>query len=160
MCEVVGDDEVFEFHAMEHAHTCTTITVSHIINNVAMANGESVPLHIGILFIHTGLVATDIVLPVVFASVVAAILVALVCTVIAIACHMPGCHTHVRLIQYVVALTEVFVISSSSTSVDHIHGERVGSAIVARYVQFVVRIAINGRLLAYLKYCLVVGLGA
>ena len=104
MCEVVGDDEVFEFHAMEHAHTCTTVTVSHIINNVAMANGESVPLHIGILFIHTGLVATDIVLPVVFASVVAAILVAIVCTVIAIACHMPGCHTHVRLIQYIVSL--------------------------------------------------------
>ena len=70
---------------------------------------------------------------------------------------MPSCHTHVGLIQYVVALAEVFVIS---TSIDQIHGERIGSAIVARYVQFVARIAINGRLLAYLKDCLVVGLGA
>ena len=155
MCEVVGDDEVFEFHAMEHAHTCTTVTVCHIINNVAMANGESVPLHIGILFIHAGLVTTDIILPVVAACFVAAVLVALVCTVIAIACHMPGCHTHVGLIQYVVALAEVFVIS---TSVDQIHGERVGSTIVARYVQFVFRIAINRRLLAYLKYGLIVRL--
>ena len=70
---------------------------------------------------------------------------------------MPSCHTHVGLIQYVVALAEVFVIS---TSIDQIHSERVGSAIVARYIQFVVRIAIDGRLLAYLKYGFVVGLCA
>ena len=102
--EVVGDDEVFEFNAMEHAHTCTTVTVSHIINNVAVANGESVPLHIFVFLINARFVATDIILPVVAAFFVAAILVAIVCTVIAIACHMPGCHTHVRLIQYIVSL--------------------------------------------------------
>ena len=85
VCEVVGDDEVFEFHAMEHSHACTTVTVSHIINNVAVANGESVPLHIGVFLIHAGLVATDIILPVVVAFLVAAILVGLVCTVIVIA---------------------------------------------------------------------------
>ena len=106
VCEVVGDDKVFEFYAMEHAHACTTVTVCHIINNVAVANGESVPLHIFVFLIHTGLVATDIILPVVAACIIAAILVAPVCTVIAVACHVPGCHTHVGLIQYVVALAE------------------------------------------------------
>ena len=83
--EVVGDDEVFEFHTTEHSHTCTTVTVSHIINNVAVANGESVPLHIFVFLIYAGLVATDIILPAVVAGIVAAILVGFVFTVIAVA---------------------------------------------------------------------------
>ena len=106
VCEVVGDDEVFELNAMEHAHTCTTVTVCHIINKVSVSNGESVPLHILIFLVDSRFIATGIFFPIPLVRLIATILIARISIARTIACHMPCRHTHVGLIQYVVALAE------------------------------------------------------
>ena len=152
MSKVVGDDEVFEFNTMEHSHASTTVTVSHIINNVAVANGESVPLHIFVFLIYARFVAADIIFPVP-ATAEAAVFVGTIRRTVTVSCHMPSCHTNVRLIQNIVSLAHAGSVTGNvcGTFIYYFRSKR-------GYVKIVTCTACHWRFLAYLKYSFIIGL--
>ena len=49
MCEVVYDDEVFEFYILKYSHTGSSISVCLVVDKVTVANGESVPLYFALV---------------------------------------------------------------------------------------------------------------
>ena len=49
MCEVVYDDEVFEFYILKYSHTGSSISVCLIVDKVTVAYGESVPFHFALV---------------------------------------------------------------------------------------------------------------
>ena len=68
---------------------------------------------------------------------------------------MPGCHTHVRLIQYIVSLAH------ACSTIGSVCGTFIYNFISKRgYVKIVTCTTCHWWFLAYLKYCLVVGLSA
>ena len=49
MCEVVYDNEVFEFYILKYSHTGSSISVCLVVDKVTVAYGESVPLYFALV---------------------------------------------------------------------------------------------------------------
>ena len=98
---------------MEHTHTSTTVTVCHIVDNIAVAHSESVPLHILIFLVNAWLIASGIISPPVIAILEAAVFVGTIRSSIFIPRHMPCGDAYIRLVEHVMALAHASSVRCS-----------------------------------------------